>query len=535
MSDRAGRPGHVHLERPSAFVAGTVLIAIGVVLHIPDFLATSAMGYMMTGMAMSPMMLAGMGLIVAGLALSVWGIWPRRSLDGWNRITAQLTAMDGAPLRHAHRILAMVLGVAVVIDTMKPATLGFVLPGLAEEYGISIGGAAALPFVALTGTTVGSLLWGLLADRVGRRTTILLTGLLFMATSICGFMPEFGWNLFMCLIMGASAGGMLPITFALMAESVPATHRGWLIVLQTGLGTVGGYLLASSAAALLEPHLSWRVLWALGLPTGAVLLVLNRWIPESPRFLLAAGRTDEAHAVMRHYGITAHPVSDLPTARHVGRGQASVLRDLSRLFGDPYSRQTATILLYGLAWGLVNWGFITFLPTLFERHGTTGNMLFLSAMLAIPNTAVAAYLYGRWSSRRTMALYALLAVLALAGFAAVSPAALSDGLVPILLTGLLLTSTGGMIATLAPFATEVYPTGLRASGSGLAAAASKAGGMIGPPLAGALAGSTSLRAVAILAAIPVASAAISSHRNAQETAGAPLPETPPPRPVVPDQ
>src|SRR3546814_17018785 len=79
-------------------------------------------------------------------------------------------------------------------------------------------------------TTVGSIVWGRLADVCGRRAGILLSALMFIGTAICGAMPTFEWNLVMCFLMGASAGGMLPIAFTLMAETVPAAHRGWLLV-----------------------------------------------------------------------------------------------------------------------------------------------------------------------------------------------------------------------------------------------------------------------------------------------------------------
>ena len=104
--------------------------------------------------------------------------------------------------------------------------------------------------------------------------------------------------------MGLGAGGMLPIAFALLAEIAPVRNRGFLIVLLGGLGTVGGYLAASGLAALLEPTFGWRILWLLGLPTGLALLLLNRYIPESPRFLLARGQTDAARAIMRQFGVT---------------------------------------------------------------------------------------------------------------------------------------------------------------------------------------------------------------------------------------
>src|SRR3546814_5821519 len=95
---------------------------------------------------------------------------------------------------------------------------------------------------------------------------------MFSGTAICGAMPTFEWNLVMCFLMGASAGGMLPIAFTLMAETVPAAHRGWLLVALGGVGTSAGYLLAAGAAATLEPLFSWRVLWLLNMPTGLVIL-----------------------------------------------------------------------------------------------------------------------------------------------------------------------------------------------------------------------------------------------------------------------
>src|SRR5438874_1221762 len=77
-------------------------------------------------------------------------------------------------------------------------------------------------------------IWGSVADHIGRRASILLAGVLFIATAICGAMPAYQWNFAMCFVMGLAAGGMLPIAFALISETMPARHRGWLMVL---LGT----------------------------------------------------------------------------------------------------------------------------------------------------------------------------------------------------------------------------------------------------------------------------------------------------------
>lgn len=72
------------------------------------------------------------------------------------------------------------LGVALVVDIMKPATLGFVVPGMRDEYGLTMTQVSLFPLSALTGLTISSLLWGIMTDRLGRRATILLASLFFM-------------------------------------------------------------------------------------------------------------------------------------------------------------------------------------------------------------------------------------------------------------------------------------------------------------------------------------------------------------------
>ena len=188
------------------FVAGVTSVTAGVLLQVPDVLmvirAHRMPDTMMPGdpdmsahMAMwSPSMIVGMLLELAGLAAAVTGLFrdaPRREPAGGYAPEA----IEHGELRPAHAVTCLVLTIALVVDIMKPLTLGFVLPGMREEYGVSQTVASTLPLVALTGTAIGSVVWGLLGDRYGRRTALLLATLLFLATSACGAMPTFGWNL----------------------------------------------------------------------------------------------------------------------------------------------------------------------------------------------------------------------------------------------------------------------------------------------------------------------------------------------------
>ena len=525
------------MAHPLAFTCGTLAIAIGVVAHVPDFLASGDMGYRMAGMTMSPLMNAGMFLIVAGLVLTTYGLVPSSpripvtTVGRHERL--RFRAMDGSAMTGQHWGLFFVLGIALVVDVMKPATLGFVVPGMRDEYGVSTAWAAGLAFASLTGGMFGSLLWGMLADRIGRRASILLASMLFMATSICGFMPSLGWNLFMCLIMGMAAGGMLPIVYALMTESMPAGKRGWLVVLQSGLGASCGYLAASGLAALLEPEYTWRILWFAGLPGGLLLLLLNRWIPESPRFLMERGRVEEAEVVMQRYGVVAtapsddlEPIDPRNAVLEIGSARSLSVRSLFRW---PYLGQTITVGMYGLGWGMVNWGFVTFTPTILREQGIDGGaasrMLFWSALIAVPATFLVAFLYGQWSSRKSMILFATVTAVALLGFAIVDPGAdhRISWMMPLMV--LLLASSGGIISTLSPYTAEVYPTTLRGTGSGFAAGTTKAAGILAPAIAAfILPLRPGFTLLAVIMSVPVILSAARLFRMGVETRGRSLEE-----------
>ncbi len=208
---------------------------------------------------------------------------------------------------------------------------------------------ALLPFCALVGTALGSFIWGVLADLYGRRATILLvSAVMFIGTSICGAMPSFNWNLLMCFLMGVSAGGMLPVAYALLAEIMPTRHRGWSLVVVGGVGTVGGYLAASGLSALLQPDFGWRIMWLLNLPSGLILIALSPLIPESARFLQQMGRVTEARQVLARFGVVM--LSPLRDATAVETGRHTPLPPVDH----GYRGTTVALTLAALARGFVN-------------------------------------------------------------------------------------------------------------------------------------------------------------------------------------
>ncbi|HWI10330.1 MAG TPA: MFS transporter [Burkholderiaceae bacterium] len=470
---------HVLADRPHlwAFLAGCVAVTIGVLMHLPMFWMGRDNGFHLADMPMDAAMVWGMGLIVVGIAIAGFGLLPRQpSADAVAAQRLTVSAPEDAPLARAHWRLMLVLTVALVIDVMKPASLGFVVPGMKVEYGVSKAMVAWLPFAALCGTVVGSVVWGLLADVYGRRASILLSAVMFVGTAICGAMPSFWWNVGMCFMMGAAAGGMLPVTYALLAETMPSKHRGWVLVLVGGLGAVGGYLAASGCAAWLEPVLSWRVMWFLNLPTGLLLIFLNVFIPESPKFLLAMGRHDEAHDTLRDFGCTVHEGGDAPVA-----STPAFERDEDFDIAQGMAARTWALSTTALSWGLINFGLLLWMPAHLVERGysmlLSSELLAASALIAIPTVFVAALLYSRWSSKG--ALLAAIVVTAAGLLGLIQLELATPGQIsPVWAIALLIIGINGIIAMILPYAAESYPLSIRGRATGWIAACTKGGGLI---------------------------------------------------------
>jgi putative MFS transporter len=470
------------------FWLGCALVSVGVVLHLPMFLMARNSGYVLAGMPMDTGMLLGMAAILLGYACSGYGLLPSARMPV-SPVEGQepLHPPEDAPLTAAHWRLAGLLSLALVIDVMKPASLGFVTPGMRTEYGVTGTTVAWLPFAALAGTVAGSFAWGWLADVYGRRASILVSSVMFVGTSICGAMPDFWWNVGMCFLMGAAAGGMLPVAYALLAEIMPTRHRGWSLVLVGGTGAVGGYFASSALSALLQPMFGWRIMWFLNLPTGLILIALSPFLPESARFLQQMGRIDEARRVLSRFGaVPARPASHAdkrPSAVAVERKPSPARRGLTGI--------TVALTLSGLSWGLVNFGLLLLLPGVLVAQGgsmaASSSLIAESTLIAAPTILIGTWLFAAWSTKGTLVLMSTMTVAGLLGLGLqeLTTGTLSHPFAPLVL---LIVGSSGVISTLLPYAAENYPLRVRGRATGWIAACSKLGGLLaqGLGLIGAL-------------------------------------------------
>ena len=519
MPNRAERRSAlgVSYEHPVAFWSGLAAVTAGTLMQLPMYFGAKDRGYRLRGMPFDATMSVGMVLMFVGIGLTVYGLLPRVAGVTKSAVSRiKVTALDDAPMTRSHVALILVMAAAITIDVMKPTTLAFIAPGAAAEYGLrsplnphSTGLPIALyPLAGIGGTVIGSIIWGSLADRIGRRASILIAAVIFIATSTCGAMPAYPMNLATCFVMGLGVGGMLPIIFSLASETIPARHRGWIVVLIGG-DVAGAYIIMSWLASTIgaPQNFGWRILWLVGIPISLILVLINRWIPESPRFLLQHGRDREASAVMRRYGaaVIKSEESELDTDQRV--------HDRYRqLFRHPFTGLTAVLVLLALGIGVVQFGFQQWIPTNLQKLGygqvSASKILRDSALIGFPLNLPIALLYGYWSSKKTITLMAALTAAALLGFVIAGDAAAHHSTLLHVLLIVPIWGISSLTAVTAAYASEIYPTRIRARGTGLAAASTKLGGVLILAAVAAALTTPSIAVTALLGAVPIVAAIV---------------------------
>jgi putative MFS transporter len=503
----------INFRSKGAFWIGFLAVAVGVVLQLPMYINSAGMGYKLVGMPMSTTMNIGMGLVVIGLFTTLYSLVPVAQVKVDDDYQLKVRALDDAPINLTHIGLLVVMAIAITLDVMKPTILSFVVPGVAREYGLkspvnphgSIP-VALLPLSGITGTVLGSFLWGWLGDKIGRKSSILMAGITFIATSSCGSMPSFWMNCMMCLVMGWGVGGMLPIMFTLMAESIPARHRGWLMVLLGG-DIAGAYIISSALASWLVPHYSWRILWLIGFPTGVMLIFLNRWIPESPRYLLNHGRLKEAQDVMKRFGAVA--VKEKISKAVV---ETKIKDQFRQLFRPPFLGITLTVALLALGGGFVEFGFELWIPSNLQRMGLSEagsfELLRNAALIGFPLNFVIAWMYGFWSTKWTIVGLTSLTAVSMMGFLFAGNTIIHHPVMLYLLLIIPIWGISSVISVLSAYAAEIYPTRVRSRGSGLVAGFSKFGGVLVIALVVLAIAPPSIAVTALIGAIPLVLAAV---------------------------
>jgi putative MFS transporter len=255
-----------------------------------------------------------------------------------------------------------------------------------------------------------------------------------------------------------------------------------------GLGAVGGYFAASGFSAWLVPILSWRILWLINLPTGLLLIAMGGLIPESAKFLLSRGRGEEAKIVMARFGTRSYVLRDPAEdegdiLNHPLEHEMTRSEPRASLWSLALIGQTIALSVGSIAWGLINFGLLLWLPGALVERGYTmevsSRLLAESALIAVPTVFICALMYSRWSTRWSLVT---LMTVTLAGLAWVLLLEVTQGASPVLPVALLIVGSNGLLAMLLPYTSECYPLKVRGRATGWVAACTKGGGVVAQSL-----------------------------------------------------
>src|SRR5438270_5180703 len=178
-----------------------------------------------------------------------------------------------------HAVTAGFLGWA--LDAFDFFVLVFLVDTLAAQFGVKKSDIVMTITATLAMRPVGAVIFGLLADRYGRRVPLMANVMFFSVVELfCGFAPNYTVFLILRTIYGIGMGGEWGVGASLAMEAAPVRWRGLLSgILQSGYSI--GYLLAALAARFIEPHFGWRAMfWAGGLP-ALLALYIRSTVPES--------------------------------------------------------------------------------------------------------------------------------------------------------------------------------------------------------------------------------------------------------------
>lgn len=377
-----------------------------------------------------------------------------------------LQRLEALPVGSFHYKLLFITGLGWLFDAMDTGLIAFVLPVLGKEWGLGASQMGAIGSIGLVGMALGAVVAGSIADKFGRKTVFSATVILYsVATGLCALSWSYESLLLFRFFVGFGLGGELPVAATLMSEFAPTNLRGRFIVLLESFWGVG-WICAACIAYMFIPVYGWHYAFIIGALPAVYVFFIRLHMPESVRYLLSKGRVEEANKI----------VSDLEAklgVKYKGDLKAepkkpAVKVSLKDLWSSKYLART--IMLWVVWFGIVYsyYGIFTWLPAIVYKQGfafvKTFEYVLLITFAQLPGYFCAAWLVDKWGRKITLSFFLLMSGVAsyFFGQSATAEAIIAWGCVMSFFN----LGAWGVIYTYTP---ELYPTAIRAMGSGWAA------------------------------------------------------------------
>ncbi|AMO31901.1 MFS transporter [Lysinibacillus sp. fkY74-1] len=349
-----------------------------------------------------------------------------------------------------------IAGIGWLFDAMDVGILSFVIAALAADWGLTPSQSGWIGSINSIGMAVGALVFGVFADKVGRKQIFMWTLVLFsIASGLSAFTTTLTAFLMLRFLVGMGLGGELPVASTLVSESVAAKERGRVVVLLESFWAAG-WLIAALISYFVIPTWGWRVALVLtALP--AFYAIYLRWhLPDSPQFMVKK----EAKA-------------------------RSILQNIKEVWSKKYARSTLMLWVLWFTVVFSYYGMFLWLPSVMVGKGfdmiTSFKYVLIMTLAQLPGYFTAAWFIEKFG--RKFVLVSYLIGTAVSAFIFGN----ADTLVVLVLSGMFLSFFNlGAWGALYAYTPEQYPSIIRGTGAGMAAAAGRIGGIFGPLLVGSL-------------------------------------------------
>jgi MFS family permease len=408
--------------------------------------------------------------------------------DATTNQTDILSRMDDSKITKQHWKVMFISGMGFFTDAYDLFIIGVVISILKDEWHPSPWAVGLVTSTALLAAAFGAIIFGRVADMLGRKRIYGYEVLVLAAGAIASaFSPDIWWLIGFRIILGIGIGGDYPVSATLMSEFSGKKSRGMMVSLVFAMqaaGLIVGPLLAAAfLASGLSKDLVWRLLLAFGAVPALAVFQMRRHMAESPRYLLAAGQHDDAHAAAGHV---------------LGEGQAAATdggaakkTSFFEGFAALTRRRNLLMRLIGAstAWFLMDfayYGNTVSSPLVLHAVSPNDNLmtetltqLAIFAIAAVPGYFVAAAMMDRMGRKTIQILgFAMMAL----SFAAI---ALIPGIEKLVYPFLIVYGISYFFTEFGPNATtfvypaELFPVAGRTTGHGIASATGKLGGFVG--------------------------------------------------------
>ncbi|WP_188130967.1 MFS transporter [Paraburkholderia panacisoli] len=284
------------------------------------------------------------------------------------RREAILMKLESSDTVRFYRKARLMMGAATFFDAFDMLSIAYAIPVLMEAWRLSPPEVGVLITAGFVGQIIGAIMFGAAAERFGRvKTASIAIAIMAIVGIGCGFAQSYVVLCTLRFIQGIAIGGQIPVAATYINEIAVGKKRGKTFLLYE-LSFVIGLLVTASLASWLVPRFGWRPLFFIGGVPLILSVAMWRILPESPRWLVSRGQYKAAENAMRvmtgakgYSHRERQPREEFFCTRNSKSG-------IGLLVSRVYRGRTIVVWVIWAVTGLVNYGVVSWLPTLYRKY-----------------------------------------------------------------------------------------------------------------------------------------------------------------------